>query len=865
MGEIVTYEEQVSYGQFLLHFSEVTEADRSLVGGKGYSLAKMYQAGLPVPEGVIIIKDAHTAFELSGEIPDGLVDEVKQVKGLLGGEVALRSSATVEDGDEQSMAGVFISDYVIHDEDVAPSLQRIYEQVSSDDVQQYLSRNNNTEAIEMAVVEQELVRPDYSGVIYTGVNGTKLLVQYIDGFGTALVDGEGHGSAILVEEETGVIEESSDFEERPLNEAMVEQIITSAKQAVELFNGANQDIEFAISGGKLFILQSRTLTTELTGVTLGETAEEILAAVQEKLHRIVEEEKVELATGTVVLSDSNFSELLPRPKEMDLGIFTYIFTGSDGVPGGIQLGRKEMGYQFDNKTVGYTHFIGGRPYFSLAKDALTYYSGFPDTQQEYTETLVGEYLTAATLNPEKGKYPEMGLYIQDPSFDDLKIRFGGMAESYYNRYQHFKEDMGEYAATFLDQFQQVELPAIEKFIGERGKVDVDSLDEDELIAYTMDILEHLRTVSCVDFVKAARLGFYYSQRMMLDLQEKLGMEKEEVEQAFSRLSQGLDISTINDVNIALEAAPTKEEAYQLAQELVGHFSTSEMLEVRHTRLKDDPDALRAYVDGIRQSGTYAQDIKRQREERLRSEAELLAKASPEDREEMGRTIHAAQTYMSLRETVKYHFVREYALMHDALEALNSRLGLGEGDVYSVYPRELIKLRNNPGRMKHLLDSRKRAFDNYNLLEMPPVIREGDIDSLALSSEHQEEFTELRGKFLALGEAVTGIVINIDEFTEKEDLEQALQRVIGRDLQVILAATQMNLGHDPYIAAAAGLVIKNAGITCHGAQRARELGRGAIGGINTRFLKTGMEIYFDPQERVVRKVVPQSEGEEEILA
>lgn len=64
---------------------------------------------------------------------------------------------------------------------------------------------------------------------------------------------------------------------------------------------------------------------------------------------------------------------------------------------------------------------------------------------------------------------------------------------------------------------------------------------------------------------------------------------------------------------------------------------------------------------------------------------------------------------------------------------------------------------------------------------------------------------------------------------------------------------MNLSHDPFIAQAAGLVIENAGIVAHGAQRARELGKGAIGGIRSRQLKTGMRVFFDPINQIVRKL------------
>ena len=64
---------------------------------------------------------------------------------------------------------------------------------------------------------------------------------------------------------------------------------------------------------------------------------------------------------------------------------------------------------------------------------------------------------------------------------------------------------------------------------------------------------------------------------------------------------------------------------------------------------------------------------------------------------------------------------------------------------------------------------------------------------------------------------------------------------------------MNLSHDPLIVQADGLVIENAGLVSHGAQRARELGRGAIGGIKVKHLKTGEYVSFDPSSKKVTRM------------
>ena len=57
-----------------------------------------------------------------------------------------------------------------------------------------------------------------------------------------------------------------------------------------------------------------------------------------------------------------------------------------------------------------------------------------------------------------------------------------------------------------------------------------------------------------------------------------------------------------------------------------------------------------------------------------------------------------------------------------------------------------------------------------------------------------------------------------------------------------------------IVAADGIVIENAGLVSHGAQRARELGRGAIGGIRSKHLKTGERVRFDPASRKILRLL-----------
>lgn len=78
--------------------------DLALVGGKAANLGELLRAGLPVPDGFCLTTDAYrTAF--GNPMPETLASELLAATAQLGGPVAVRSSATAEDLPEASFAG----------------------------------------------------------------------------------------------------------------------------------------------------------------------------------------------------------------------------------------------------------------------------------------------------------------------------------------------------------------------------------------------------------------------------------------------------------------------------------------------------------------------------------------------------------------------------------------------------------------------------------------------------------------------------------------------------------------------------------------------------------------------------------------
>lgn len=79
---------------------------RSLIGGKAASLAKLLAAGLPVPDGVVLTT---RVTELPAHQQEAALDALTARARALGAPLAVRSSATIEDGVASAAPGIFVS------------------------------------------------------------------------------------------------------------------------------------------------------------------------------------------------------------------------------------------------------------------------------------------------------------------------------------------------------------------------------------------------------------------------------------------------------------------------------------------------------------------------------------------------------------------------------------------------------------------------------------------------------------------------------------------------------------------------------------------------------------------------------------
>jgi MFS family permease len=253
-------------------------------GGKAASLAKALRAGLPVPDGFAISWD-------SVEVRDAIAAAYR----ALGAErVAVRSSAIGEDSAEASFAGQHATVLNVTSLDALfDAIQTIRDSARSEAALEYRRKVGIAGEPRIGVVVQRMVEADIAGVLFTrdpvtGVN--ERVVESTWGLGEAVVAGlvtpdrfrlDAAGKvlarevgskpiAIRYAPEGGTREvriPDLDARRLSLTDGQLAELHELGRRC-ERFFGAPQDLEWAIAGGSLFLLQSRPITTSLSSARL---------------------------------------------------------------------------------------------------------------------------------------------------------------------------------------------------------------------------------------------------------------------------------------------------------------------------------------------------------------------------------------------------------------------------------------------------------------------------------------------------------------------------------------------------------------------------------------------------------------------
>jgi pyruvate,water dikinase len=258
--------------------------DVALFGSKAVGLGQALRDGLPVPPGVAL---AGAVVEAVAGGETGAIDRVAQAVRPLGGPLAVRSSAVDEDGVDASFAGQHLTLLNVPGADELPAaLNEIWWSANSDAAITYRQRVGLFTRPSVGVVVQLLVTPETAGVMFTtnpvtGANETVIEASW--GLGEAVVAGRVIPDHFRVSRSGEVIERVAGRKgiiyrglpdggtaEEEVSPELVERLCLDGEQLRELSTlaercevvyGPARDIEWAIAGGELYLLQCRAVTT----------------------------------------------------------------------------------------------------------------------------------------------------------------------------------------------------------------------------------------------------------------------------------------------------------------------------------------------------------------------------------------------------------------------------------------------------------------------------------------------------------------------------------------------------------------------------------------------------------------------------
>jgi pyruvate, water dikinase len=288
----------------MLQFADPQCREVAQAGGKGASLARMTELGLPVPQGFVVPADMLAtvvdAEALRAALPDHakaqaivgaaeVPEAIAEAYAALGDDppVAVRSSACAEDSDTASYAGQQETYLYVRGADaVRDRVRDCWASFFSERAIFYRQKKGSLDDLGMAVVVQRMVRSEVAGVLFTcdPVRGRRdrMVVEAVLGLGEAAVSGQvtpdhyilkrdgtirkaqvAEQPFAIVPVETGGTEErelGAEGREPKIGEEHLRELARLGDDLEQRLGGP-QDIEWALEDGEIYVLQARPVTT----------------------------------------------------------------------------------------------------------------------------------------------------------------------------------------------------------------------------------------------------------------------------------------------------------------------------------------------------------------------------------------------------------------------------------------------------------------------------------------------------------------------------------------------------------------------------------------------------------------------------
>jgi pyruvate,water dikinase len=775
--------------KFVFTFSELKPEFQVLAGGKGRVLAQLFQSDYPVPDGFIILPTAFKGNNLRPEAWQDVTDNLNRLSRKNSFKsFAVRSSALNEDSVEASFAGEFETVLNVQTRDsIKQAIHTVHQSKSNKRVQAYSKAKGVAQDHQIAIVIQIFIESDISGVAFSvdPITGNRNMIvgNYVEGGGDSLVSGESNAFKFDLNKRNGKY--NGHYKIKRYSKLLYKLILKLEAQF-----GYPQDIEFAIAHRKVFILQSRPITT-LTG------------------HNPIKGEWNDSLLGDFIWTNVNSSEAVPNILTTSTwSIFQKLY--EEATP------MKKL-----YKIIPAVGNIGGRLYFNLTLS----YSLYKMTMKT-SEAL-------KLIEEVFGNLPPLIFDRLSPSFtkiETLRIIPTLLKVSWKLR------NLEKKLPAFLDSNPRSTIKIRQKIALTSNPV--------ELIAIWKQDLKPLLFTTFWMMVLTINL----LPKRIIDVKRELTNIVGENDANTLIFNSGRKLASLGLILGILQVKRGELSRDQFFEDY-GHRGEDEF-ELSVHRHGENPDWLDWQLKKFQESEKDIESkLYKQKNTFETALTRLQAKVTPKKMKTLKKRINKASNTSILREAVRSEYARVFGLIRLYFLRSSNFLKLND-EIFFLTIDEVLKCLSGDLECISFIPSRKETFLNYRDLPPYPAYIRGSFDPKIWSEQpnrrsdlYDDNDTQTTFKdtktltgFAGAQGIVRGTVRRLDFPEEGDDLKSG----------EILVTRTTNIGWSPLFPRVSGIITDVGAPLSHAAIIARELGIPAVVGCGnaTTQLKTGDIVIVD---------------------
>jgi len=262
---------------YVLSLTDIPHREIERAGAKAAKLGELERAGFPVPDGFVLTTSAFDRFlaanalgpdssqeaVAAATLPTDVVDALLTAAERLGDvPLAVRSSGVAEDLPNASFAGQYETVLDVRGADaLLAAVRRVFVSAFSRRVTAYRATQVPRATVRMAVLVQRLIAADAAGVAFTAnpVTGDRAetVISAVQGSGERLVSGQATPDEWIVRNQEAMCRAAP---EGAIDANQALAVAELARRVEVHFGGTPQDIEWALAGGQMVLLQARPIT-----------------------------------------------------------------------------------------------------------------------------------------------------------------------------------------------------------------------------------------------------------------------------------------------------------------------------------------------------------------------------------------------------------------------------------------------------------------------------------------------------------------------------------------------------------------------------------------------------------------------------